>query len=85
MRNSPDVDFIELRFVIDWREHEQMLKLEVPTAMVAPARLCQGSGSVIERPLNGDERPYQDWAAVEGKVGGADYTLAVLNDAQLQL
>jgi len=74
-------DFVELRFVIDWREHEQMLKLEVPTALAAPRVFAKVPAALIERPLNGDERPYQDWAAVQGKVAGADYTLAILNEA----
>jgi len=73
-------DFIELRFVIDWHEHEQMLKLEIPTALTEPRVFAKVPGAVIERTLNGDERPYQDWAAVEGKLGGAEYTLAVVND-----
>ncbi len=30
------LDFVELRFVIDWREHEQILKLEIPTALTEP-------------------------------------------------
>ena len=66
--------------MIDWREHEQMLKLEVPTAMTEPRVFAKVPGAVIERTLNGDERPYQDWASVQGKIGGADYTLAVVND-----
>jgi alpha-mannosidase len=73
------MDFVELRFVIDWREHEQMLKLEVPTAMAGPRHFSKVPGAVIERAVNGDERPYQDWGAVQGKIGDADYTVAVLN------
>ena len=38
------LDFVELRFVIDWHEHEQMLKLEIPTALAQPASLCQSAG-----------------------------------------
>ncbi len=74
------LDFVELRFVIDWREHEQMLKLEVPTALAQPKMFAMVPGAVIERPVNGNEEPYQDWGAVEGKIGDATYTLAVLND-----
>jgi alpha-mannosidase len=73
------LDFVELRFVIDWREHEQMLKLEVPTALANPQIFTKVPGQVLERRVKGEEEPYQDWAAVQGKVGGRDYTLAVLN------
>jgi alpha-mannosidase len=75
------LDFVELRFVIDWREHEQMLKLEIPTALTQPRNFAKVPGAIIERAPNGDERPYQDWGAVQGKLGAADYTMAVLNDS----
>ena len=74
-------DFVELRFVIDWHEHEQMLKLEIPTAVVGPRLLAKVPGQVLERSTNGEEEPYQDWAAVQGTVSGKDYTLAVLNNS----
>jgi alpha-mannosidase len=73
--------FIELRFVIDWREHEQILKLEIPTAVTEPRVFAKVPGAVIERQTNGEEEPYQDWGAVQGKIGGADYTVAILNNS----
>jgi alpha-mannosidase len=74
------LDFVELRFVIDWREHEQILKLEIPTALAEPRIFAKVPGQVIERRTNGEEEPYQDWGALQGKVGNAaDYTLALLN------
>jgi alpha-mannosidase len=73
------LDFVELRFVIDWREREQILKLEIPTALADPRIFAKVPGAVIERTTNGEEEPYQDWGAVQGKIGGADYTVAVLN------
>jgi alpha-mannosidase len=73
------IDVVELRFVIDWQEHEQMLKLEVPTAL-SPAKIfAKVPGAVVERQTNGEEEPYQDWLAVEGKIGGGEYTLGLLN------
>ncbi len=35
---------------------------------------------VIERSTNGEEEPYQDWGAVQGRIGNADYTVALLNN-----
>ena len=75
------LDFVELRFVIDWREHEQMLKLEIPTALTQPKIYAKVPGEVIERRINGEEEPYQDWGAVQGKIGSADYTVALLNNS----
>jgi alpha-mannosidase len=36
---------------------------------------------VLERRTNGEEEPYQDWAAVQGRIGSADYTVALLNNS----
>jgi alpha-mannosidase len=74
------LDFLELRFVIDWHQQEQMLKLEIPTALTQPKFFAKVPGQVLERKTNGEEEPYQDWGAVQGTVGGSDYTLALLND-----
>jgi len=73
------LDFIELRFVIDWHEHEQILKLEIPTALSQTRVFAKVPGAVIERKVNGEEQPYQDWGAAQGKIGNADYTVALLN------
>jgi alpha-mannosidase len=74
-------DFVELRFVIDWHQHEQMLKLEIPTALANPKVFAKVPGQVLERRTNGEEEPYQDWAAVQGKVGSNDYTVALINNS----
>jgi alpha-mannosidase len=73
------LDFLELRFVIDWNQQEQMLKLEIPTTLTQPRFFAKVPGQVLERKTNGDEEPYQDWGAVQGKVGSGDYTVALLN------
>ena len=73
------LDFVELRFVIDWREKEQMLKLEIPTALGEARFFAKVPGEVLERSTNGQEEPYQDWGAVQGKAGGGEYTVALLN------
>jgi alpha-mannosidase len=75
------LDFVELRFVIDWHEKEQILKLEVPTALAHPRIFAKVPGAVIERRTNGDEEPYQDWAAVQGTIGSDQYTLALINNS----
>jgi alpha-mannosidase len=68
-------DAIELHFIIDWREREQML-------MLKQARIfAKVPGAVIERRTNGEEEPYQDWVAVQGKIGDGDYTVALINNS----
>jgi alpha-mannosidase len=75
------LDFVELRFVIDWREREQILKLEIPTALAGSRVFAKVPGAILERTANGEEEPYQDWGAVEGKIGSADYTVAIVNNS----
>jgi len=72
------LDFVELRFVIDWNQHEQMLKLEIPTALAQPKVFVRVPGAVEQRAVDGQEEPYQDWGAVHGVIAGSDYTVALL-------
>jgi alpha-mannosidase len=74
------IDAVELYFVIDWHEHEQMLKLEIPTALASPRIFAKVPGAALERKTNGEEEPYQDWIAIQGQIKGADYTLCLTND-----
>jgi alpha-mannosidase len=74
------IDAIELRFTIDWREREQILKLEIPTALGSARPFAKVPGAAIERSPNGEEEPYQDWVAVQGKVGAEDYTVGLINN-----
>ncbi|HEX8922752.1 MAG TPA: glycoside hydrolase family 38 C-terminal domain-containing protein, partial [Pyrinomonadaceae bacterium] len=75
------IDAIELRFFIDWHEREQILKLEIPTALAAPRAFVKVAGASIEREVTGNEEPYQDWAAVQGKINGEDYTVGLINNS----
>jgi len=75
------MDAVEFRFVIDWREREQILKLEVPTALASPRVFAKVPGAAIERQPDGDEQPYQDWVAVQGKIAGEDYTVGLINNS----
>jgi alpha-mannosidase len=81
MAQFAGIDGIELRFVIDWHQHQQMLKLEIPTALVQPRLFAKVPGQVLERNTTGDEEPYQDWAAVQGRIGKNEYTVGILNDS----
>jgi alpha-mannosidase len=76
----PGSDVVRLHFVIDWRERQQILKLEVPTALSGAKVRAMVPGAVASTPTNGNEEPYQDWIALEGQVQGADYTVGLLND-----
>ncbi len=74
-------DAVELRFIINWQEHEQILKLEVPTRFDSGKVFAKVPGAALERSTNGNEEPYQDWVALEGTLKGQLYTLALANNA----
>src|ERR1700734_2385523 len=58
-----------------------MMKLEIPTALAQPRIFARVAGQILERTTNGEEEPYQDWAAVQGKIGSEDHTVALLNNS----
>jgi alpha-mannosidase len=75
------IDAVELRFLIDWHERGQMLKLEIPTVFQQPQVVARAAGAVSGRPPNGGEEPCQDWVALQGAAGSGQYTLGVLNNS----
>jgi len=73
------LDAIELKFVIDWHEHEQILKLEIPTAISEAQVFAQVPGATISRTATGTEETAHDYVAIQGKLGGQVVSLGVLN------
>ena len=76
------LDFVELRFVIDWHEHEQMLKLEIPTALPQPQDLsrrfrarCSNATPTAKKSLIRIGQP------CKARSASADYTVALLNNS----
>jgi alpha-mannosidase len=76
----PQINLVKLHFVINWREHQQILKLEVPAALASAKVLAMVPGAVESRPTSGNEEPYQDWVAVEGQIAASTYTVGLLNN-----
>jgi alpha-mannosidase len=74
-------DLVELRFVIDWHEKEQILKFELPTSLAHPKLFAKVPGAVLKRQTNGEEEAYQDWAAVEGTIGNEVYSVGLINNS----
>lgn len=81
IRQVAGLDAIELEFVVDWRQHEQILMLEIPTALGHARIFAKVPGAVLERRANGEEEPCQDWAAVQGMIGDSEYTVALTNNS----
>lgn len=76
----PQLAIVRLHFVIDWQQHDQILKLEIPTALADPKVFAMVPGAVANWPTDGNEQPYHDWVAVEGTLQGKEYTVALMNN-----
>ena len=53
----------------------------MPTALASPRAFAKVPGAVAERPPTGAEEPCLDWVAVQGRVGGEEYTVGLINDS----
>jgi alpha-mannosidase len=76
-------DGVEIRVIVDWREHARLLKLRYASPVSDPVATYEIPYGAIQRPADGDEEPGQRWVDVSGRAdGGGTIGLAVLNDAK---
>ncbi len=78
-RHKPD---IEVKVKLDWREKHRMLKLSFPVNVRNPRSVYEIPYGYIERPVNGEEEPGQQWLDVSGTLSSnenMEYGLALLN------
>ncbi|TDF98752.1 alpha-mannosidase [Paenibacillus piri] len=76
---------IEVKVKLDWREEHKMLKLSFPARIADPKAAYEIPYGHIERPVNGEEEPGQQWLSVTGvhADGSLDsYGLTLVNDAK---
>ncbi len=76
---------IEVRVRLDWREKHKMLKLSFPVNVVQPKATYEIPYGFMERPVDGEEEPGQQWLDVSGfspDGGEGLYGLSVINDAK---
>ncbi|HET9614002.1 MAG TPA: glycoside hydrolase family 38 C-terminal domain-containing protein, partial [Candidatus Limnocylindrales bacterium] len=79
---AANASFVEVRVILDWREHAKLLKVRYATALDDPEATYEIPYGTIVRPPNGEEEPGQRWVDVSGRISGAEAGLAVLNDAK---
>jgi alpha-mannosidase len=79
-----DLDLIEVRVTLDWREHFKVLKLAFPLNLNFIKATYEIPYGFAERPTNGEEEPGQSWLDLSGATRGADvqYGLSLLNDSK---
>jgi alpha-mannosidase len=79
-----DLDTIEVRVMVDWREQQKLLKLRFPVNQILMRATYEIPYGHIERATTGDENPGQSWLDLSGTARdtGIVYGLSLLNDGK---
>ncbi|WNQ09100.1 glycoside hydrolase family 38 C-terminal domain-containing protein [Paenibacillus aurantius] len=79
-----ELDQIDVKAVVDWREQFKMLKLVFPVNLIFTRQSYEQPFGYIEREHNGEEEPGQTWVDYSGIVreGGTVYGLSLMNDSK---
>lgn len=82
-----DLEAIDFRMLIDWHEHNRMLKLSFPCNIASPTATYEVPYGHIVRPPNGNEEPGQQWIDVTGVAWDASgapqpYGVGLINDCK---
>ncbi len=79
-----ELEHIDVNVTVDWHEQHKVLKLRFPTNLHFPKATYEIPYGHIERPVNGEEEPGQNWIDLSGVVRGTDkiYGLSILNDGK---
>lgn len=83
----PDLDQIDVRVTVDWREDFKMLKLRFPLNLMFMRAVHEIPYGHIERFANGEEEPGGSWVDLSGvnRDSGLPYGLSLLNDGKYSL
>jgi alpha-mannosidase len=74
---------LEVRAVLDWREHQRVLKLRFPSALAEAAATFSVPYGRLPRPNAGSEEVGQAWVDISGVLdGGMSAGWALLNDGK---
>jgi alpha-mannosidase len=79
-----DLDIMKIGVIVDWREHNKLLKLRFPFSLAATHTTYEIPYGYIARSANGDENPGLNWVDVTGVLSGHNqpYGLSLLNDGK---
>ncbi len=79
-----ELDNIDVKVTIDWREQFKMLKLKFPVNLNFRKATYEIPYGHIEREVNGEEEPGQSWIDLSGIMLGENeiYGVSLLNDAK---
>jgi alpha-mannosidase len=83
-----ELDYIDVKVTVDWREQFKMLKLVFPINLVFTKQTYEIPYGFKEREHNGEEEPGQSWVGYGGMLrdigehGGTSYGVSLMNDAK---
>lgn len=83
-----ELDYIDVKVTVDWREQFKMLKLVFPINLVLTKQTYEIPYGFKEREHNGEEEPGQSWVDYGGitrdigELGGTSYGVSLMNDAK---
>ncbi len=82
-----ELDQIDVRVTVDWREQFKMLKLRFPVNIDAARATCEVPYGHVIRDANGEEEPMQSWIDVSGiaRDPRVPYGLSILNDGKYSI
>jgi len=60
---------IEISLRVNWQEHREILRLEIPTALTHAITAAASPGANVERPTNSGEQPASEWVVLTGLLG----------------
>jgi alpha-mannosidase len=75
---------VQIRSILDWREHAKLLKLRYATRLGDVAATYEIPYGALGRPADGSEEPGQRWVDASGTLAKANgmFGLAVLNESK---
>ncbi|MBW7459259.1 hypothetical protein K0U00_34925, partial [Paenibacillus sepulcri] len=79
-----ELDQIDVKATIDWREQFKMLKLVFPVNLIFTRQTYEQPYSFIEREHNGEEEPGQSWIDYSGiaRENNKLYGVSLMNDSK---
>ncbi|CAH1192525.1 Mannosylglycerate hydrolase [Paenibacillus allorhizoplanae] len=83
-----ELDYIDVKVTVDWREQFKMLKLVFPVNLIFTKQTYEIPYGFKEREHNGEEEPGQSWVDYGGILrdggehGGTSYGVSLMNDAK---
>ncbi len=79
-----DLDYLDVRVLVDWREQQKVCKLRFPTNLHSPKATYEIPFGHVERGADGEEEPGQRWVDLTGvsRDSGEVYGLSLANDAK---